>query len=159
MSEPPIAPLPISRNAFGRLVFTAADGSVVENVLPVRAFPISAPDEGLALVAPDGRELVWIERLDQLDPDTRALIAESLAEREFLPVVSGIVAVSSYVTPCAWTVATDRGEARFVLAGEEFIRRLPGDSLLITDNQGVNWLIRSMAALDLASRRILDRFL
>ncbi|MEZ5650851.1 MAG: DUF1854 domain-containing protein [Burkholderiaceae bacterium] len=149
----------LARDAFGRLVYTGVDGTVVENVIPVRAFPLSAPDEGIALVAPDGRELAWVTRLEDLAPQARALIVETLAEREFNPVIERIVTVSAYVTPCVWTVATDRGEARFVLAGEEFIRRLPGDALLITDDQGVHWLIRALGALDHPSRRILDRFL
>ncbi|MEZ5660161.1 MAG: DUF1854 domain-containing protein [Burkholderiaceae bacterium] len=149
----------LARDALGRLIYTAPDGSVTGNVVPVRAFPLSAPDEGIALVAPDGRELLWIERLAQLDAAARALIGEAMAEREFIPVIQRIISVSGYVTPCAWTVATDRGEGRFVLAGEEFIRRLPADSLLITDNHGVHWQIRSLPGLDPASRRILDRFL
>ena len=36
----------LSRNPFGRLVLELPDGSVHEAVVPVRAFPIGAPDEG-----------------------------------------------------------------------------------------------------------------
>ena len=37
----------LSRNSFGKLILTAADGQVHEGVAPVRAFPIQSPDEGI----------------------------------------------------------------------------------------------------------------
>ena len=42
-------------------------------VTPVRAFPISAPDEGLSLVSTDGHELLWIEAPSQLPEALRTL--------------------------------------------------------------------------------------
>ena len=149
----------LHRNTFGRLVFTSADGEVWEGILPVRAFPISAADEGLSLVAANGQELVWIERPNDLPDAIRALVEQELASREFMPEISRIVHVSSYTTPSNWTVATNRGEAVFTLKGEEDIRRLPGSSLLIADNHGVHFVIRDLHALDKVSRKILDRFL
>lgn len=149
----------LSRNAFGRLVFTAANGDVHQGALPVRAFPISAADEGLSLVAADGQELAWIDRLSDLPDDTRTMVEQELASREFMPEISRIRHVSSYATPSNWTVETNRGEAVFTLKGEEDIRRLPGTSLLIADNHGVHFVIRDVHALDKSSRKILDRFL
>ncbi len=57
----------LQRNSFGRLVLTDVDGVAHENVIPVRAFPVSAPDHGLSLVSSDGHELAWIDTLDELD--------------------------------------------------------------------------------------------
>ena len=45
------------RNAFGRLVLIASDGAEHIGINPVRAHPISAPDEGMSLVGSDGHEL------------------------------------------------------------------------------------------------------
>jgi hypothetical protein len=56
-------------------------------------------------------------------------------------------------------VETDRGETRFVLKGEEDIRRISHSTLLIADNHGIEFLIRDIQALDKASRKFLDRFL
>jgi hypothetical protein len=149
----------LSRNAFGRLVLRDPAGTVHEGVVPVRAFPILAPSFGLSLMSADGHELAWIDDLSRLPPEARALIEDELATREFVPVIAEILEVSSYTTPCTWQVATNRGETSFVLKGEEAIRRLPGGMLLIADGDGVQYLIRDLAALDRASRRILDRFL
>jgi hypothetical protein len=56
-------------------------------------------------------------------------------------------------------VLTDRGKARFLLKGEEDIRRLTGTVLLINDADGVQYMIRDLAVMDKHSRKLLDRFL
>ncbi len=147
------------RNPFGRLVFTGADGEVHEAVVPVRAFPIGAPDEGIALVSTEGHELVWIDRLESLPAEIAALIREELESREFVPVIRRIRGVSSFACPSTWEVDTDRGDALLVLKGEEDIRRLGRDKLLIADAHGIQYLIRDLTVLDRPSRKILDRFL
>lgn len=149
----------LSRDALGRLVLRDADGTTHPGVVPVRAFPISAPAEGVSLLGTDGRECVWIERLSSLDDTPRFLIEEELAAREFVPQIREIRAVSSFFTPSTWHVATDRGDTRFVLRGEEAIRRLSSKVLLIADENGVHYLVRDIEALDADSRKLLDRFM
>ena len=149
----------LQRNAFGRLVLIGEDGVPHEGVVPVRAFPIGAPQEGLSLLSAEGHELAWVERLDQLAPAQRTLVDEALAEREFVPQIHRLQAVSSFSTPSTWTVHTDRGTTQFVLKGEEDIRRLAPPALLIADTHGIHYLIRDRGALDAPSRKILDRFL
>ncbi|MBZ0132453.1 MAG: DUF1854 domain-containing protein [Rhodocyclaceae bacterium] len=149
----------LTRNAFGRLVLTTAAGDVTEGVVPVRAFPIAAPAEGIALVGPDGHEAGWIERLDALPAALRQLVEEELGRREFMPEIRRIRNVSSFATPSTWQVDTDRGETSLVLWGEEFIRRLGKSGLLIEDSHGIHFLVRDINDLDTASRKLLDRFL
>jgi hypothetical protein len=149
----------LTRNAFGRLVFRSATGEVHEGIVPVRAFPIQAPESGIALVSTEGHELAWIDTLEALPDDTRKLLQEELASREFMPVVSCIRDVSSFATPSTWQVSTDRGEASFVLKGEDDIRRIGADTLLIADSHSIHYLIRDIHALDKHSRKLLDRFL
>ena len=149
----------LQRNAFGRLVFSAEDGVVHEGVVPVRAFPIGAPLEGLSLLSTEGHELAWIERLADLPAAQRALVDEALAEREFAPEIRRLHAVSTFSTPSTWTVQTDRGATQFVLKGEEDIRRVGRSMLLIADSQGLQFVVRDLAALDRHSRRLLERFL
>lgn len=149
----------LRRNAFGRLVFQGADGVAHECVIPVRAFPISEADRGLSLVSSDGRELVWIERLADVPAAERALIEEELAGREFMPEIRKLASVSTFATPSVWQVETDRGATRFTLRGEEDIRRLSPQTLLIADSHGIFYLVRDILSLDKHSRKLLDRFL
>lgn len=149
----------LQRNPFGRLVLTDAQGQLHEDVVPVRNFPIASPDTCLSLMGPDGHELAWIARLADVPVDLRALLEDELAQREFVPEIRRLVAVSSVSTPSTWTVETDRGPTQFVLKGEEDIRRLAGGQLLIADSHGVQYLLRDRRALDRPSRKLLDRFL
>ena len=149
----------LTRNSFGKLVFTGSGGEVHEGVIPVHAFPISAPHEGISLVTSDGHELAWIEHLTDLPDATRVLLQEELASREFIPEVQRIRHVSSFATPSSWQVETDRGDTTFILKGEDDIRRLSPTTLLIADSNGIHFLIRDIQTLDNASRKLLDRFL
>jgi len=149
----------LTRDAFGRLVMTSMIGEVFVGVLAVRAFPITAPHEGLALVGPHGEELAWIDQLDTQPDSVRTLIAEELAAREFMPEIVCILSVSGFGTPSTWDIETNRGATRLTLRGEEYIRRLAGNGLLITDRFGIQYLIPDLKALDRQSRRFLDRFL
>ena len=149
----------LTRNSFGKLVLTAEDGQVHEGVLPVRAFPIQAPGEGISMVLTDGKEVAWIDALADLPDAVRQLVHDELEGREFMPEILRIIDVTSFATPCTWTVATDRGDTEFLLKGEEDIRRIGATSLLVADNHGIHFLIRDMFTIDKNSRRILDRFL
>ena len=149
----------LERDARGRLVCTLADGTRHAGVLPVRAFPLSAPDQDVSLVGGDGHEVLWFARLADVPDTQRRLIEEDLASREFIPTLERILSVSTFSTPSTWTVATDRGEARFVLKGEEDIRRLENGALLITDTHGLSYRVRDRFALDRHSRKLIERFL
>lgn len=149
----------LSRNSYGRMVFTTVSNSVEKEVVPVRAFPISNPLQAIALVDIQGYELVWIKSLAELPQDFRELIEDELASREFIPEIKRIVKLSSFITPVTWFVETDRGNTNFVLKGEEDIRRLSTSSLMIADQYGVHFLIRDRAKLDHHSRKLLDHFL
>lgn len=146
-------------NAAGRLVFTGADGVPHGGVVPVRAFPVSAADEGLSIVDVDGHELAWIDRLTDLPLGMQQVIRQGLQEREFMPVIQRLDSVTSFATPSTWRVDTNRGRFDFVLKGEEDIRRLSGGALLVVDSHGVQFLIPDLFALDRHSKKLMDRFL
>lgn len=149
----------LTRQASGRLHLRDAFGATHEDVVPVRAFPLAAPEEGISLVGSDGRELAWIDRLQDLPGEIRALLQEEMALRDFVPEITQLKSVSSFGTPSLWTVATDRGDTSFVLKGEEDIRRLKDRALLIASSEGVQYRIADMTALDRGSRSLLERFL
>lgn len=149
----------LTRNAFGRLVFSRADGETHEGIIPVRAFPIQAPESGISLMSAEGHELAWLDSLASLPDATRELIEDELASREFMPEIHAIRQVSSFATPSTWQVATDRGDTAFVLKAEDDIRRIGAATLMIADSHSIHFLIRDIHALDKHSRKLLDRFL
>ena len=149
----------LQRNAFGRWTLVLADGTRHTPVTAIRAYPVTDPEGGVALMDAEGHELLWIDALAQLAPAERSQVLQALTEREFLPVIEKLEGVSSFATPSTWSVVTNRGTTQFLLKGEEDIRRLTGTVLLINDADGVQYMIRDLAAMDKHSRKLLDRFL
>jgi hypothetical protein len=128
-------------------------------VVAVRAFPVAAPDEAVSIVDDHGHELVWIAQLVDLSEALLSRMRQALNEREFMPLIQKLHGVSSFATPSTWDIETDRGPTQLVLKGEEDIRRLSASVLLVTDTQGVQYLIRDLHLMDRHSRKLLDRFL
>ncbi len=149
----------LSRNSAGRLVLTMPDGQLFDGVTPVRAFPVTEPEGSIAIMSAEGKEIVWVDKPADLPEDVRGLVQEEVSSRELMPEIHRINSVSTVSTPSTWDVETDRGHTRFILKGEEDIRRLALWTLIITDSHGLRFLLRDMQKLDKASRRILDRFL
>ena len=143
----------------GRWYYVSADGQQHDHVMAVRSFPVSAPEEGIALVDVDGKELLWIPHLNLLADPVRTQIVKAINQREFMPQIVKLYGVSGFLTPSTWDIETDRGRTQLLLKGEEDIRRLSASVLLVTDGHGVQFLIRDLAQMDRFSRKLLDRFL
>lgn len=149
----------LTHDARGRLRLELADGTHYDAVVPVRAFPLTAPDECVALVSSGGHEVLNIPRLSALAEPARGILLATLAAREFVPKIEAILSCSAFATPSTWRVRTDRGETEFVLKAEEDIRRLGEGRLMITDSHGLQLEVVDQAKLDPHSRRILLRFM
>ena len=143
----------------GRLVYRDASGCQYVGVIPVRGFPVSEPDYGVSNCDTEGRGLLDGLLDEPFMNDARAAIEVELTHREFLPVLRKVVRISTNSEPCEWEVETNRGATRFVLRTDEDVRRLDGERALVTDAQGVSYLIEDLRALDPASRRYLERYL
>ena len=149
----------LNRNAAGLLQFIHSDGHVHDGVNIVRAFPISAPDEGVSITSKEGHELAWVASLADIPAEMAALIGAELLQREFMPVIQRIKQVSSFATPSVWDVVTDKGDTQLILKAEDQIFRIKNNRILITDKNGVNFMINHIQQLDKHSRKLLDRFL
>jgi hypothetical protein len=124
----------------------------------LRAFPVTAPHGPVAIVAADGDELAWIESLAAVAPPLRTILEKELAQREFLPVIERIEAVSDS-EPAEWTVATDRGPHRFKVGHTDDVARQPNGAAFITDTFGVRYMIPNIDDLDAESRRLFEKTL
>ncbi|HEY2881575.1 MAG TPA: DUF1854 domain-containing protein [Pirellulales bacterium] len=149
----------LEHDSFGRLVLVLPDGTRHVGVTPIRAFPISDLQHGMALASAEGRELVWIDDVAQLPPPLWKVLEAELSQREFVPHIQRIVGVSAQTEPCEWEVETDRGHTKFVIKTEDDVRTLGNHRALVIDAHGIRYLIPDTTALDRHSRRILERYL
>ena len=146
----------IERHDHGRLDLVDAHGARHHDVDVLRAFPVTAPAGPVAIIAADGGELAWIESLADQPRELRSLLERELAQREFLPVIERIEAVSDS-EPSEWTVVTDRGRHRFKVAHADDIARQTDGGVFITDTFGMRYRIPKESSLDSVSRRLLDK--
>jgi len=148
----------LERDALGRLILIDASGVRHVGVYPVRAFPITAPGAGISIMDQSGKELCWFDAVSAIPELELGLIEDEMAAREFMPVIEKITKVSTFATPSIWDIETDRGPTRIRLKGEEDIRRIAGNTLLIADSNGLQFLIKDATRLDKVSKKLLDRF-
>ena len=148
----------LERRPDGGIDFVAADGTRHRDAEVRRGFPFSAPEGGVSVLTAGGTELVWIESLAACDQPLAALLETILTEREFIPLVERITAVTEG-RPTEWSVVTDRGPHRFCVAHPDDVSRQRDGGLILTDTDGIRYRIPPAGALDARSRRLLERAL
>jgi ATP-binding cassette, subfamily B, bacterial len=141
----------------GALSVTSLDGRALR-VSARRCFPLSAPDDFIALVDEQGHEVTCLESSAPLPSASRVALEQALAASELLPRVERIQAVREDATQSVWQVVTDRGARAFVVEQEDHIRRLADGRHLITDSSGMRYLVPRIEELDAKSRRLLSAF-
>jgi hypothetical protein len=148
----------LERAASGLLTLIDHDGRWHGDIEPLRAFPFSDPMRWIVLRDRHARELLCIEDLAALDASSRVVLEEALARREFVPVIERIEHIAAHAEPCRWQVVTDRGVTSFMLNSEDDVRPVHARRVLITDADGMRYLIPDLRALDAASQCLLERY-
>ncbi len=149
--------LQFDRDDWGRLVLTLGDGQTHVGIEPVRCFPLSDPEKSIALLDPEGHELLTLSSLDSLNPTARTVLESELSSRDFVPVIKRVISASNPTPPCQWSVETDRGTTRFQLESEDDIRKLGPHRVMIADSNGIRYTIPDTRQLDTATQRIIQR--
>ena len=144
------------------------DGSIehFERVVPVRAFPISDPDEFISIRLPETREnkkateIGMIRRMSDFDSESVALINDELARRYFTPEIAKINGVKEKFGYMYWEVDTSAGKVSFVLNNPySNIRTLEDGRVFIFDIDGNCFMISDPAKLDKASYKRIEIYL
>ncbi len=146
------------RREDGRIVLKHldADQKPVETALQIACcFPWSLQDQWISLRDDKGKELILLEKLDDLDPATSVLIKEEMAFRTFLARITSIDAITDEMELFRWDVQTNSGERTFLTNRHDMPRNLPGGKVLIKDVGNDQYIIDNPGALDAKSRKLL----
>lgn len=149
--------LAFERDCWGQLIMVLADGTRCVGVEPIRCFPLTDPENSIAIIDSEGHELLNLPSLGVLSPAAQEILRRELADREFVPTIQRILSTSTPNPPCRWEVETDRGRTAFQLESEDDCRRLGANGALIADSNGVRYSISNIDSLDAASQRIVRR--
>ena len=147
------------RDAWQRLVMLLPSGERHVGVEPIRAFPLTDPSRAISICDSEGREVLYLDSLDNVSPENRAIIEVELSQREFVPRITRILNHPTDAEPAEWRVETDRGVTTFHVDNTDAVRRHVPNQISIVDSLGIRYLIPDTTKLDASSRSVLDRFL
>ncbi len=137
-----------------------------ERVVPVRAFPISSPDEFISIREPDsptrgrGDEIGMIRRLSDFPEEMANLISDELGRRYFTPFIRKIHSFSEKFGYCYWDVTTSAGRIEFIMSNpSSSIRTLEDGRVFMYDIDGNCFAIEDPTKLDKASYKKVEIYL
>lgn len=137
-----------------------------ERIVPVRAFPVTSPDEFISIREPDtqlkgrGAEIGMIRRLSDFPEAVSALISDELSRRYFTPAIKKIHSFSEKFGYCYWDVTTAAGRVEFIMNNPTSnIRTLEDGRVFMYDIDGNCFTIEDPKALDKHSYRKIDVYL
>lgn len=118
-----------------------------------QAWPLSQPQRYLSLQDSRGEEIVMVSRIEELEPQSRAVAEEELRRRYLTSRVTGVQNIRSEFGVTYWHVQSDRGERDFVVQSlSESCVWVSDRHVLIVDVDGNRFEIPDTSTLDEASR-------
>lgn len=136
-----------------QIFFESGNGDEPKPVKLVRARPVSFREGFISIQDAANKEIMFLETLDELDPESRKVLEEELAQRYILSRINRVINAQAHFGMRYFHVETDRGERRFALkdASKNAVF-ITDDYLILRDTLGCRYEIPSMKALDSRSR-------
>lgn len=150
------AEIEISRDGANRLRLTTAGGETFDAVKPVRAFPLTSPDNCVFLMDAEGSEIGLIPDVTHLEDRSRHILEEELSQEYFVTRIDAIRGVKSRHGVTTWELMTERGDRTIHVKDRTDIRKLPGRRVLFTDVEGMRYEVPNAEQLDNRSQNLLD---
>jgi hypothetical protein len=149
----------VVRNRAGQLeaYVDGRDGPVVD-VRVARCFPWSLPGSYVSIRDKEGKELVLLKTLEELDPSSREIVQEELRGKVFNPKIRRIKSHKSEFDVISITAETDRGEVTFQIRSRDDVRLLSDRRALFRDADGDTYELADLHELDPVSRRRLREY-
>ena len=149
----------VERDADGKVIIrlTGQDEPLADARL-ARYFPWSLPDAYVSVRDKNGKEVVMLRTLDELDADSREVVEQELADKIFNPKILQVLQVKREFGLSSISAITDRGEVLFQFHGRDDVRLLSPTRALFRDVDGNTFELPDIGELDPASRKMLRRY-
>ena len=146
----------ITRHENNLVNWHPAEGEKISGLEPRRLFPVSHPEEYIALLDDDGLEVAVIRHVNDLDEASRGIIEESLRFYYLVPVITAILAASDKYGTLHWTVETDHGQKVIDIRNRTRHIRVQADGCVrIRDADDNRYIIPDYRKLDRHSQKFL----
>ena len=149
--------LKLERRADGQL--WAVSNGDEQAVRLHRCFPWSEPGRYLSLRDTENEEFALVRSLDDLEPSSRSVLEDAIAEVGFVLEVERIPEVEEEIEIRTWKVETRQGPRSFQTRLDDWPMDVPGGGILIRDVAGDLYHIVDPDKLDAKSRTWLWAFL
>jgi hypothetical protein len=137
----------ITRNSLGELLLER-EGEEARAVKAVRALPLTDPHDWIGLMDEKGKPVHMVRSLEELDPESRSVLAQELERVYFLPKILRIHQITEEYGVLRVEVDTDKGARVFEVRTREHIRFLPNGRVLLRDLDGNRYEIPCLGDLD-----------
>ncbi|MGI6082617.1 MAG: DUF1854 domain-containing protein [Limnochordia bacterium] len=121
-----------------------------------RMFPLSRPENLIALCDKFGNEIGVVMDPKHLDEASREALFQELDMAYFIPKITRICEIKEEYGLVHWSVETDRGPRQFQVRSRQDIRPMGNNRFVVRDMDGNRYDIPDMNALDAASRELLE---
>lgn len=121
-------------------------------------FPITDRNSYIQFTDADENEIGILRSIDQLHQESKAIVVSEINKAYFIPVITRIFEIESQFGADVWNVETEKGMREFEVVGKRRnIRYITNDHVVIKDIDGNRYEIPSVANLEPASRKMLQR--
>lgn len=124
-----------------------------------RCFPWSQPDHFFSLRDDDGKEVMLVEKLDDLSHSSRRALLSVLRESGFVFTIEKVLVVEQEFDLRYWKVETSQGRRKFQTEVDDWPRSLSEQSFLIQDLAGDLYFIENEKELDEKSRALIEPYI
>ena len=144
----------------GTVRLTVGGDHSYHTVKVYQAWPLSRPSRAVSFLNAKDEEITLLDDLQQLSPDSRAVIEEELRRRYLTARITRVLEIRWEFGVTYWHVDTTRGERDFVVQSiSESCVWLGDGHVLIVDVDGTRFEIKDLAEMDPVSRGFLDAVL
>ena len=121
-----------------------------------RMFPITGLRKYISLIDTEGNEIAVIRNIDDLLPDSKAVIEKCLDEYYMIPRITKFIKMSEKFKIWMWTVETDKGIFTFEIRNHiTAIKPLYDNRILIKDANDNRYEIPDYTKLDKKSQKMI----
>ncbi len=121
-----------------------------------RMFPITGADRYIALIDAEGNEIAIIRNINDLMPESKAVVEDCLREYYMMPRIIRFIKMSERFKIWMWTAETDKGIYTFEIRNHlTAIKPLFDGRVLIKDGNDNRYEIPDINLLDKKSKKLI----
>lgn len=131
-------------------------GEKFTDLEPRRLFPVSGLNDYISFLDSEGEERFILRRLENMEPEQKALLTDCLEEYYRIPKIKRLVSFSEKHKIWMWTVETDRGDYTFEIVNHIRSMKMFYDKrILIKDSNDNRYEIPNIYELDKRSQKLI----